>query len=266
MNSPLPHLILATLALGPFCTAACGEADELVPDAGTPDLGLGDAGLLDAGVDGGAADSGTAATVTVRGKVETWLNLGPPAGPLAGATVCLLQPAGPCVSSDASGDYLLEGVPAQSEVLLEYAAAGYPTMIVPLETRAASGTLDLGLYDDGTFTAWREQASVPADPSRGIVLLQVAASEVTATLEPASGTRSYRTLNGEVDPNLSRSEGDGWAVFFGVEPGTYRVRADHATRLCRRGRVGWPEADEETARAVVQAGRVTRLTLACRAQ
>ncbi len=264
MCRPLRPLILLTMALTPLGATACGEADGLLPDAGTPDLGLGDAGLTDPGLDGGAADSGTPTTVTVRGKVETWLSLGPPAGPIAGATVCLVQPTGPCVSSDASGDYVLDGVPAQSEVLLEYAAVGYPTMIVPLETRAANGTLDLGLYDDPTYAAWHGQAGVPANPNRGIVLLQLAAPEVTATLEPSSGTRTYRTFNGEVDPGLSRSEGDGWAVFFGVEPGTYRVRADHATRLCRRGRVGWPEADEETSRAVVQAGRVTRLTLACR--
>jgi hypothetical protein len=262
MRRDLSLSFLLGLAVTTLGSAACGEAEGL-EDAGTSDLGLADSGV-DPGSDGGPADSGSAATVTVRGKVETWLSLGAPSGPIAGATICLRQPDGPCVNSDAAGDYVLDGVPAQSEVLLEYAAAGYPTMIVPLETRAASGTLDLGLYDDGTFAAWHGQAGVPADPGRGIVLLQLAAPDVTATLNPMSGTRTYRTLNGEVDPALSRSEGDGWAVFFGVEPGTYRVNADHATRLCRRGRVGWPDADEETARVVVQGDRITRVTLACR--
>lgn len=255
-------LLLIGLALAALGAAACGDADGL-PDAGALDLARLDAGV-DPGLDGGPNDLGSATAVTVRGKVETWSNLGPPLGPIVGATVCLVQPSGPCVNSDAAGDYVLDDVPAQSEVLLEYAAPGYPTMIVPLETRAASGTLDLGFYDDATFEAWRVQAQVAADPGRGMVLLQVAAAEVTATLDPPSGTRSYRTLNGQVDPNLARSEGDGWALFFGVAPGTYQVRADHATRLCRRGRVGWPEADEETARLVVRANQVTRVTLACR--
>lgn len=256
---PLPAFFRASSFLGFASALACAETEGLGLDGGWADAGL---------VDGGSiADAGPIEVVRLRGNLATTNEQAVMTTPLPGATVCQTHPIeGPCAISEANGAYELEVV-ADAEVLLEIAAPELPNYLLPLRTGAVDGNLNVPLLPLGVVADWGALTGGSLDPRRGILIVQVAAPDVTVTLSPDDArVRAYTDAAGGVpNPGLPRSSPHGFAIFLDVPPGEHTVRVEHPTRSCRRG-LGWPGPSDNLAGGPIRAGQVTRLTIACRAQ
>lgn len=237
---------------------ACAETEGLGLDGG-----WGDAGFLDGGF---AADAGPVDFVPLRGNLATTNEQAVMTTPLPGATICQTYPVeGPCVITEANGAYELEVV-ADAEVLLEVGAPRHPNYLLPLRTSAVDGNLSVPLLPLEVVADWGALTGGSLDPGRGILIVQVAAPDVTVTLSPDDArVRAYTdAAGGAPNPGLPRSSPHGFAIFLDIPPGEHEVRVEHPTRSCRRG-LGWAGAAENFARGPIRAGQVTRLTVACRA-
>jgi hypothetical protein len=98
------------------------------PEAGAGDAGSTGAGTTDASVDANvdSASDGGAASSNV---------------PVPGATVCVYQrPSIPCVTTGQDGTFTLNGVPAQTDIVITIQKDGYRPVLRAVET--ASGNMD----------------------------------------------------------------------------------------------------------------------------
>jgi hypothetical protein len=119
------------------CSSSSNGASPTV-DAGTPDSGAGDA----TGEDAPTGNDGNA-EATLPGATLTWkIQTGTAAGegdasttttPIAGVKVCAYQMAAiPCAMTDASGVFVLAGLPVGTPVALTIDKDGYRSLLAPV--------------------------------------------------------------------------------------------------------------------------------------
>ncbi len=215
---------------------------------------------------GGGADAGP--TVTVTGRATGLLT---PTTGISGIAVCLYQVASvPCVQTDTNGDYSLAGVPASSEVLLEYKKSGYLNVLRTVTT--GTGLTDVGV---GNFPTTNEAAGFAAlvgttiDPTKGQVLFSAfqpgtsgfaGQDGVTALMTPNSGSGPHyiKTSPTQPDPTLTATDTLGFGLYANVNPGTVDVTLTHPSKTCKRLVIGSFAGSGPTASKVpVVAGYLT---------
>ncbi|MBK7586066.1 MAG: hypothetical protein IPI67_38515 [Myxococcales bacterium] len=106
---------------------------------GTSGSGGMDAGNDAAGGSGGTGGGSDAGGASIAGSIVDLVAK----TPVAGLKVCVYQNAAiPCVQTSGTGDYLLTGVPANTDVLLEYTKTDYLPTLVTVHTVA--GPMSVG--------------------------------------------------------------------------------------------------------------------------
>jgi len=240
--------------MGSFAATGCGDDDN---------GGGGD-------VQGDGDGEVSAVTLTYTGTMVDALD----ASPLAGVEICIVSPSGlPCVTTNASGQYTLAGLPAQTRVQATVDKDGYYPVFASFITRDRDFTIDAVLLQTSLVELAFTAASIELDTTKGAILVRA--------YDPALGlTSAVEGIVGEIDPAES---GDGpvynsadsipsdatetstsgtWAV-VNLAAGTYQVRSSGTGRNCP-GTFHWPGAKGEGwIETPVRAGYVTYVYVDC---
>lgn len=110
---------------------------NVVTSPPTPEAGAGDAGSTGAGTTDASVDA------NVDANVDSASDGGAASSnvPVPGATVCVYQrPSIPCVTTGQDGTFTLNGVPAQTDIVITIQKDGYRPVLRAVET--ASGNMD----------------------------------------------------------------------------------------------------------------------------
>ncbi|MEZ4219773.1 MAG: hypothetical protein R3B13_02510 [Polyangiaceae bacterium] len=214
---------------------------------GNFDSGVG--GTSSGGASGASGSSGAGGqdagpTVSVSGRTLGLVTV----SPIAGFSVCLYQvPSVPCVTSDTNGNYTLPGVPANSEVLLEYKLSGYLNVLRTVTTGA--GNVDVGVANypsTAEANAFASLVGTTIDPTKGQVLFSAfqpgttsldGQDGVTASMSPTSGSGPHYINSGPPllpDSNLTATDTIGFGLYANVSPGNVEITLTHPTKTCQR--------------------------------
>jgi len=200
---------------------------------------------------------------------------------VAGARVCLYPDNAPCTTSDASGAYLLRGLPENTDVILSYEHADYVPvlrLIRLFETNrkilapSIMGTKALAerLVEDFGFESIPGRGSLQffaMQPSNGVLQLQEVEGftvevrdlegNAIEDLEPAV----FASDEGTPDPRLEASTRRGVGGVANLEPGDYDLVFSHPTLSCseRLSEAGWRTETPNAARFTVIDGWVTSM-------
>lgn len=238
-------------------------------------LGRWGAGLVGVAVAMGGCDSDDPATptLTYTGRIVDALD----SKPLAGVEVCITSPAGiPCVMTDATGQYTLAGLPAQTRVTATVKKApDYFPVHAAFITRTSDFTIDAVLLQTALVELAFQAAGVTLDTAKGAVLVRA--------YDPALGLSSaVAGLSGEIAPDegdgpiynsadsipsdaTATSESGTWAV-VNLDAGTYQVKTSGTGRSCP-GTFHWPGSNGAGwIETPVLAGHVTYVYVDCPAQ
>lgn len=218
-----------------------------------------------------ACDSDTAEkkTLTYTGRIVDALD----STPLSGVEVCITSPAGiPCVTTDMSGLYMLEDLPAETRVTATVTKADYYPVHAAFITRDSDFQIDAVLLQTGLVELAFQAAGITVDKQKGAVLIRA--------YDPAVGfTSTVAGLSGEIDPDAGdgpiynsadsipttateTSESGTWAV-VNLDAGTYQVRSTGTGRTCP-GTFHWPGSKGDGwIETPVLAGHVTYVYVDC---
>jgi len=255
-----------------------GGTDMNRTDLGGGDVDLGTSADLGAPLDMPAAtDAGAAVdaafpmgTLTINGTI-TELTATGEGGVIAGATICVIEPAGgPCVTSAADGTFTATGIPENTEMLIEITKDAF----MPALATVTSGTIDVDFsYLIARRTTVATLGFVISEtimPTKGQIFAQIGAAGgggaagVTVTLTPTSGAGPfYATAAGVPSRTLTETTTSGTAIFANVDPGDYVVTFSHATLTCTPTGFAWAGTAAETTRLPVQADHITSTIVTC---
>ena len=235
---------------------------EPVADAGPDGTGLPDIPIPPNGV-------------KIDGVVSEFSTQGAGAGgKVAGAKVCVYQmPTVPCVLSGQNGEFLLQGVPKNTEVALIAEKSGNLKFIYTLKTAEADIKLDVELQMIPTSLLSVLGAFVGATPdsTKGFVVGYVAKQSggtalkgAAITLDPKSGEGPFYTDDTNLPSKTATATGkSGLGVAMNINPGTIKVTVTHPTNTNCQVDVGWKDAAAGTARVPIEAGAVTSARFYC---
>lgn len=210
---------------------------------------------------------------------------------VAGARVCLYPDNAPCTTSDASGAYLLRGLPENTDVILSYEHADYVPvlrLIRLFETNrkilapSIMGTQALAeqLLVDFEFESLPGRGSLQffaMQPSNGVLQLQevegftVDVRDLEGNTirllgdlgeeEGDPGPRVFASAEGAPDPRLTSSTRRGVGGIANLEPGDYDLVFSHPTLECseRLSEAGWRTETPNAARFTIIDGWVTSM-------
>jgi hypothetical protein len=250
VRSRFPACVLLGLVL-----LGCEQTDEIAAVDGDGAAGGGSSAC---GAPGGA-------TVAIHGSVVEYEYPAVSFPPTDGAEVCVKDCAVPCATTDATGEFYLYGVPADSRVILTFAKSGYVQTATALVTGsedakqmslhvAVSQPAAKALLADAGFdwlfggsSILYFSAAFPTSPSLpGVVY----------SIEPAAAKGPvYLGLDGKNDPTLSAATGGPGPArsvgLFQAAAGEYVVRAlmpGHACAPSPGSPAGWPGPTPDTIR------------------
>jgi hypothetical protein len=141
-------LVVSTVAMPAgmaFSEVGCSSSSNgaaPATDAGSPDTAVEDTGTDDGATKAdGATEAATTSGLTLTWKIQSAVvaagagdaSTGAVATPLAGVNVCAYQMASiPCVTTDATGVFVLPGLPSATPVALTIDKDGYRSLIAPV--------------------------------------------------------------------------------------------------------------------------------------
>jgi hypothetical protein len=193
--------------------AACGGDDS-------------SSGGKDAGAD--ASDS----TFKVTGILQDVST----AGPVADAEVCVNEfPAVTCVHTDATGHYVLAGIPKGVRFHLAWRKQGYQTLFHFMPAQTADIQKSTLIFPKSVMDGYAQVMGTTLDPAKGILSMQVGPAFVgtTFTMTPTSGIGpKYTNAQDMLDVTLNGTSSFGAGGWLNVEPGTYEGVAHPPSGTC----------------------------------
>jgi hypothetical protein len=190
-----------------------------------------------------AADAGppdAPPTVSITGQIIDYVTM----NTVADMTVSVVEhPEVTPVLSDATGGYVVQGVPAGALVTLRFEKETY----MPQVSRAIQlGASDYVMYEGRGFDAVVTRAAVdligdiigvPHDPARGALVVRLedgtslqGLAAAVADLQPVTGSPPVYFNSGSFpDPALTETSTAGIALFHDYDPGPQTVTFTHAT-------------------------------------
>lgn len=232
---------------------------------GTSGSGGMDAGNDAAGGSGGTGGGSDAGGASIAGSIVDLVAK----TPVAGLKVCVYQNAAiPCVQTSGTGDYLLTGVPANTDVLLEYTKTDYLPTLVTVHTVA--GPMSVGQFLAPTISAADALAGlvgITINSAKGHILVTAfqgtpgnfsGQDNVTASVTPKSGSGPfYLNANNLPDQSLTVTSTSGIGLFANVDPGDVEVTLGHFTKTCQRLSTSWAGSKTTASKVKVVAGYLT---------
>jgi hypothetical protein len=271
-----PRAVVLSLALA-LVSAGCSSRNDTPPrdlgtevDLGTtPDLGEPtDMNTEDvpAVVDAGDFDANfPAGTLTINGTL-TELTATGPGSPVAGATVCVIQPAGgPCMVSAADGTFIATGIPENTQMLVELTAPTFHPALATVTTGTTDVTFGYFMIKRSTVGLLGTILGLSIDASKGQIFVQSGSSAGTVvSLSPASGTGPYYSDASSLPSRtLTSTSTSGAAIFANVAPGDYVVTFANPSVTCNPTGFSWAGTAPETTNVTVRADRITSTVALC---
>ncbi len=195
---------------------------------------------------------------------------------LSSVQLCIYQhPELPCTETDSEGQFSLN-VPANSEVAVTLALAGYAGIVVPIVTSNQDQKgWEIGLPTSAStqgFYGAAPGATYP-DPARGFLAVflnpgnnpQSGLTGAVVSIAPASGEGPiYAGQTFTVaDPTLQATSTSGVARFANVGLGVVEVTIGPNTLSCNPNFGGWSAPDPNAVRVPIVAGFETHVGLGC---
>lgn len=192
--------------------------------------------------------------------------------PVAGVEVCIVSPTGiPCVTTDAAGHYVLENLPATTDVQATVEKDGYFSVFASFTTRTSDFTIDAAILQTDLVVPVFAGAGITLDLAKGAILVRA--------YDPAQGlTSTVVGITGEISPDqgdgpvyndealfgqdTATTESGTWAV-VNLDAGTYQVKSSGAGRTCP-GTFHWDGSNgADWIETPVRAGFVTYVYVDC---
>ena len=184
------------------------------------------AGLAGCGDDDGGGGDRDASITGIKATGIVTDGAGGP--PLEGMEVCIIDfPAVPCATSNATGRFVVSGIPTNTRFNMSFTKQGYYPRIFFFAAKTADFQLTVFVQTTAMIQTMVQAAGQTLDPQKGIVAFQVPPqfAGTTFSLSPASGTGPYYlNSQGNVDLTLtSTPAGSQLAIgsFINVAPGSY---------------------------------------------
>jgi hypothetical protein len=188
--------------------------------------------------------------------------------PVAGAEVCIADPPGECVSSDASGAYSISNVPKNTQVEFQVKAPGFINALGVFDVKDVDrNDINAALLDEQIAVGLFEDAGITYDPTQGAIVAAVSdpavmhgASGYSFTLTPSAGEGPYYTSPTAVLPSATATTDAGGVGFINLPAGDYTVEATGpgactSNAIVANGPSSWP--------ARVRAGFLTYIVAEC---
>lgn len=174
-------------------------------------------------------DGGGDADASVTGIKATGIVTDGASGPpLAGMEVCIIDfPAVPCATSDATGRFVVSGIPKDVKFNMSFTKQGYYPRIFFFAAKTADFQLSVFVQTTAMIQAQAAAAGQTLDPQKGIVAFQVpgALAGTKFSLSPMSGSGPYYlNAQGTVDLTLMATPPNSQialGAFVNVAPGNY---------------------------------------------
>jgi hypothetical protein len=195
---------------------------------------------------------------TVGGDPGWFDALGGTACGLPGVRICQ-RGTETCTESDASGQFVLGGLPEGKEIEITFVRPGSTKVLRLVHVGTAPINLRMTRLVD--YDGGRElfaKVGVVLDPTKGLLLaVPIAAGpgiggivmpeSVAVTMKPSGPAPLYSagsaTPDGlssdELDPSLGATRFGGWAIFPNVEPGDYAIRFERNGQVCNTALPGF---------------------------
>jgi hypothetical protein len=193
-----------------------------------------------------------------------------PTNPVSGVLVCVFEDNSiPCVSTDANGDFTLNGVPSGVEILVEFTKSDYFPTLVTLTTEAAPMSLGELLSPSKLAVGLLALAvGTTVDPSKGQLLFNAftpgtgggftGEGGVVALMEPKSGVGPYYfDANQQPDKTLTATTTTGAGVYANVDPGYAEVTLTSFSKTCTRLTTAWAGSTATASKVRIVAGYLT---------
>lgn len=213
---------------------AGGSADGGGGDSAGPG-GMGGAGANATGGMGGAGGgmggAGGAGGLTYTGTILDGFDQ----DPLAGVSVCGLDPVLPCVATNGLGAFVYPGVPENSRVRVGASLTGYFPIETLIDTTDVNGVLNAFMLGTGIISLVVN--GLPGNPTfdqnqgavsvlvRNLANQSLAGYSIAMTPEPvgAEGPYYVNAQNDSIDINLTATSTAGIGFFFNVDLADYDV-------------------------------------------
>jgi hypothetical protein len=133
---------------------------------------------------------------------------------------------------------------------VEVDATGYLPEIIVMDAYAAAKNGDILLIPEGAAVALSQQAGVPIDPMKGIIIGRTADCQldrtegVSVSLSPSTGETRFYVINNLITKSADRTDKSGNSGFVNVDPGSPEIRAtlgpdgEEITRIATLVRAG----------------------------
>jgi len=187
----------------------------------------------------------------VSGEYGWYDALGDSTCGVEGARICLFE-TDTCTESDEAGQFVLEGLPEDTDIEISIEKAGfYPALRLAHVQGVPINLSRTRLLAERDRNAALESVGWDADsPHGGLVAVAVTPGEAIGTVSVPQGvkitlmpgelnpyySRGILEPGGlssdELDPELETTRTGGWALFADVEPGDYAVRFERDGELC----------------------------------
>lgn len=196
--------------------------------------------------------------------------------PLEGVKVCITRPAGiPCVTTDATGAYVIADLPAQTRVTATLEKTDFFPVNAAFITRTSDFTIDAVMLKTALVELAFTAADIDFDPTKGAILVRAydpalgltsAVAGIVGEISPAAGEGPvYNSADSIPSDAAATTESGTWAV-VNLEAGTYQVRSSGPGRTCP-GTFHWPGASGAGwIETPVEQGHVTYVYVDCPAQ
>lgn len=246
------HTPLALAALAPFVPLALALA-----------LGGG------CGDDGDGDGDATPTSLTYTGHILDALD----SAPLAGVAVCITRPSGiPCVTTDATGAYTIEGLPPETRVTATVTKDAYFPVHAAFITRDRDFTIDAVLLKTALVQVAFSAAGISFDIGKGAILVRAydpdvgytsAVEGIVGEITPDAGDGPiYNDADAIPSDATATSTSGTWAI-VNLAAGTYQVRSTGPGRDCP-GTFHWPgTSGAGWIETPVLAGHVTYVYVDC---
>ena len=192
--------------------------------------------------------------------------------PVGDVKVCVKdEPTIPCATTDATGYFILSGVPNDKEVILTFEKVGYfPAAVHRAKRQVVTYELVYYLMPRAEQSTWESKAGYPLDPQMGHVFISVVtesgkpATDASFTITPSAGSGvCYADASLWPDPSLSATCSSGCGVFSNLPAGTYEVQVSHPGSSACKPSVGWQGSSPSAAKLVVTADTFSAAAFVC---
>jgi len=155
--------------------------------------------------------------------------------------ICAKEVDVPCVTTEKDGDFLLDHLPEDEDIVVVMKRDGYLTTAYHHNTSLAQEWRKT-LMSDSIINTMTSRAETEQKPGKGHAMFIVWSGPdydefdrvegISVTIRPSQGEKFYQAGGGFPDPELKATSNSGGGGVFNLEPGDYELTFSGAGKTC----------------------------------